>query len=54
MGLLNGFFRFFLEFFREPDPQLGFLFFQLTLGQIISVTFLIFGVYLFFIKKNEI
>ena len=47
-------FRFFLEFFREPDPQLGFLFFQLTLGQIISVTFLIFGVYLFFIKKNEI
>jgi len=47
-------FRFFLEFFRVPDPQLGFLVFQLTLGQIISVIFLIFGIYLFFIKKNEI
>ena len=47
-------FRFVLEFFRVPDPQLGFLFFQLTLGQIISVIFLIFGIYLFFIKKNEI
>ena len=45
-------FRFFLEFFRVPDPQLGFLIFQLTLGQIISVIFLIFGIYLFFIKKN--
>tara|TARA_Y100001970_G_C14076428_1_gene772254 strand:+ start:164 stop:937 length:774 start_codon:yes stop_codon:yes gene_type:complete len=47
-------FRFFLEFFRVPDPQLGFLFFQLTFGQIISVIFLIFGTYLFFTKKNEI
>ena len=47
-------FRFFLEFFRAPDPHLGYLVFQLTLGQIISVIFLIFGIYLFFIKKNEI
>ena len=47
-------FRFFLEFFRVPDSQLGFLIFQLTLGQLISVFFLIFGIYLFFQKKNEI
>ena len=42
----------FLEFFRAPDPQIGFLFFQLTFGQIISVIFLIFGTYLFFAKKK--
>ena len=47
-------FRFVLEFFRVPDSQLGFLIFQLTLGQLISVFFLIFGIYLFFQKKNEI
>ena len=47
-------FRFFLEFFRAPDPHLGYLVFQLTLGQIISVIFLVFGIYLFFKKKNEI
>ena len=29
--------RFFCEFFREPDPQLGLLFFGLTMGQILSV-----------------
>ena len=52
--IFYSFFRFFLEFFRAPDPQLGFLLFELTLGQIISVIFLIFGIYLFFIKKNEI
>ena len=47
-------FRFVLEFFRVPDSQLGFLIFQLTLCQLISVFFLIFGIYLFFQKKNEI
>ncbi len=52
--IFYSFFRFFLEFFRVPDSQLGYLTFQLTLGQIISVIFLIFGIYLFFIKKNEI
>ncbi|AEA33937.1 prolipoprotein diacylglyceryl transferase [Hippea maritima] len=30
--LLYGFFRFFIEFTREPDPQLGFIF-GLTMGQ---------------------
>ena len=46
-------FRFFIEFFREPDTQLGYLFFNLTMGQIISLAFLIIGVYLIF-KKREI
>ena len=47
-------FRFFTEFFRSPDPQIGYLIFNLTLGQLISIIFLIIGVILFLIKKNEI
>ena len=34
-------FRFFAEFFRSPDPQIGFLILNLTLGQLISVIFLV-------------
>ena len=47
------FFRFIVEFFRVPDEQLGYLFFNLTMGQIISLIFFIVGIYLIF-KKNEI
>ena len=47
------FFRFIIEFFRVPDEQLGYLFFNLTMGQIISLIFFIIGIYLIF-KKNEI
>ena len=32
-----GFFRFCIEFFREPDPQIGLIFNFLTLGQIFSL-----------------
>ena len=46
-------FRFFAEFFRSPDPQIGYLILNLTLGQLISTVFLIIGILLFFIKKNE-
>jgi len=46
-------FRFITEFFRSPDPQIGYLILNLTLGQLISVLFLIFGGVLFFYKKNE-
>ena len=34
---LYGTFRFFLEFFREPDLQLGFMLGPLTMGQLLSV-----------------
>tara|TARA_B100000795_G_scaffold58539_1_gene38950 strand:+ start:1072 stop:1845 length:774 start_codon:yes stop_codon:yes gene_type:complete len=47
-------FRFFSEFFRSPDPHIGYLILNLTLGQLISIVFLIIGSILFFIKKNEI
>ncbi len=56
-GLVSGLFlifysifRFMAEFFRVPDFQLGYLFFNLTMGQIISIVFLVFGIYLFVIK----
>ena len=46
-------FRFFAEFFRSPDPQIGYLILNLTLGQLISVLFLITGTFLFYLKNNE-
>ena len=45
-------FRFIIEFFREPDEQLGYLLLNLTMGQIMSFVFLLFGTYLI-IKKYE-
>jgi phosphatidylglycerol:prolipoprotein diacylglycerol transferase len=35
--IIYGCFRIFVEIFREPDQQLGFLFGQLTMGQILSI-----------------
>ena len=46
-------FRFFAEFFRSPDFQVGYLIFNLTLGQLISVIFLITGIFLFYFKNYE-
>ena len=47
-------FRFFVEYFRSPDQQIGYLILNLTMGQLISAIFLIIGVLLLFKKKNEI
>ena len=43
-------FRFIIEFFRVPDEHLGYLLFNLTMGQIISFIFLSIGIYLIIIK----
>ena len=51
--IFYSFFRFIAEFFRVPDEQLGYLFLNLTMGQIISLMFLSIGIYLM-IKKYEI
>ena len=60
-GLISGLFlifyslfRFFAEFFRSPDPQIGYLILNLTMGQLISIGFLIIGALLFIVKKYEI
>jgi len=46
-------FRFFIEFFRSPDPQIGYLILNLTLGQLISILFFVAGILLFYLKNNE-
>ena len=46
-------FRFIIEFFRVPDEQIGYLIFNLTMGQIISLIFFIVGITLM-INKHEI
>lgn len=38
-----GCFRMFLEQFREPDAQLGFVFMHMTMGQILSLPFVLLG-----------
>ncbi len=45
-------FRFIIEFFRVPDEHLGYLFLNLTMGQMISIIFLFFGTYLVFTKYD--
>ena len=47
------FFRFFIEFFRSPDPQISYLILNLTLGQLISILFFLAGTLLFHFKNNE-
>ena len=58
-GLISGLFlifysifRFFVEFLRVPDQQLGYLILNLTMGQIISIIFILIGTVLV-IFKNE-
>tara|TARA_Y100000996_G_scaffold402677_1_gene374884 strand:+ start:353 stop:1132 length:780 start_codon:yes stop_codon:yes gene_type:complete len=45
-------FRFFVEYFRIPDEQLGFIMLNLTMGQLFSVLFIMIGLYIFF-TNNE-
>ena len=45
-------FRFVIEFLRVPDEQLGYLFLNLTMGQIMCFLFFLIGTFLI-IKKNE-
>ena len=59
-GLISGLFlifysifRFFIEFFRVPDEQLGYLIFKLSMGQIISLIFVLIGSILFYIKNEN-
>ena len=49
--ILYSFFRFVIEFFREPDQQLGYLFFNLSMGQIISCIALTCGLIIIYYKN---
>ena len=50
---LYSIFRFFVEFFREPDPQLGLIFSFMTMGQILSVLMGIGGLVLFYFVRVQ-
>ncbi len=46
-------FRFIVEFFRMPDEQLGNLIFNLSMGQVISLIFILSGIFLFYFKNEN-
>jgi phosphatidylglycerol:prolipoprotein diacylglycerol transferase len=46
-------FRFFVEFYRVPDEHIGYLAFNLSTGQIVSVVFLFFGTIVFYLKNEN-
>lgn len=48
------FFRFFLEFFREPDVQMGLFFNQISLGQILALAVMLVAFVIWQKKKNVI
>ena len=50
--IVYSFFRFMIEFTREPDQNLGLLFLNLSMGQIISVIGFFIGIILWQSKKN--
>jgi phosphatidylglycerol:prolipoprotein diacylglycerol transferase len=41
-----GLFRFIVEFFRQPDPQLGTFFGQLSMGQLLSLPMFLLGAFM--------
>lgn len=50
-----GVFRFSVEFLREPDAHLGFLAFEwLTMGQLLSLPMILFGMLLFFMARKNV
>ena len=53
-GLGYGSFRFFVEFFRQPDQQIGFIAMEwLTMGQLLSVPMVLAGALLLFLAYNK-
>ncbi len=50
--LFYGLIRFFLEFFREPDPQLGFVFYFFTMGQLLCLAMIVFSAIIFFYRSK--
>ena len=46
-------FRFFVEFFREPDLQVGYLFNQISMGMMLSFLMILAGI-IIFLKKDDI
>jgi phosphatidylglycerol:prolipoprotein diacylglycerol transferase len=50
-----GLIRFFIEYFRQPDSHIGFVALQLSMGQLLSIPMVLFGLILLMrsLRKNE-
>tara|TARA_B100001996_G_scaffold15749_1_gene13091 strand:- start:851 stop:1699 length:849 start_codon:yes stop_codon:yes gene_type:complete len=48
-----GFVRFFIEFFREPDDHLGFIIFDLSMGQLLCIAMMLSGIYIWYVGNQE-
>jgi len=45
--------RIICEFFREPDPQLGFLFGSATMGMLLSIPLIVVGIWLMWVASHR-
>jgi phosphatidylglycerol:prolipoprotein diacylglycerol transferase len=50
--IFYGVIRFIVEFFRQPDPQLGFVFLFFTMGQVLSFLMILGGILLMFLLRK--
>jgi phosphatidylglycerol:prolipoprotein diacylglycerol transferase len=50
--ILYSIFRFIVEFYRAPDEQLGYIFLNFTMGQVVSLIFILSGVILIYFKNE--
>ncbi len=48
-----GTFRFFIEYFREPDGHIGLIYFNFSMGQILSLPMIVCGLYFMIIFYNK-
>ena len=51
--ILYSIFRFFVEFYRVPDEQLGYMFLNFTMGQVASLIFILSGLILIYLKNES-
>ena len=52
--VMYGTLRFFIEFFRQPDENMGFILFNLSMGQILSIVMLLIGIpMLVYFSRNK-
>ena len=51
--ILYGLFRFSVEFFRQPDAQVGFVIGFLTMGQILSTGMMLVGAVIYYLRRKN-
>ena len=51
--IFYGIFRFIIEFFRQPDPQIGLILQIFSMGQILSLPIILFGIFLIYTTKKK-